>query len=103
MPISGLSRVCASIAGAVISVQLRRRRTRLVLLQNADDLFFCKCVLYSLTLSKGQSLLQMDYFNGARSNRIENTSLFGIRGKLGAQDDIDVLDAAKPIEMSRYY
>ena len=48
-------------------------------------------------------MLQMDYFNGARSNRIENTSLFGIRGKLGAQDDIDVLDAAKPIEMSRYY
>lgn len=54
-----------------------RDRARLVLLQNADDLFVCKTVgLHSLVLSMGQSLLKMDYFKGG--------NLIARRGAIGA-------------------
>jgi hypothetical protein len=46
----------AGIADAVLTAKLRDRRARLVLLQNADNLFVCEtAALHSLVLSIGQS------------------------------------------------
>ncbi|ERM01389.1 hypothetical protein Q644_21890 [Brucella intermedia 229E] len=47
----------------VPATKLRDRRARLVVLQNADDLFVCKTVAFhSLVLSMSQSLLQNGLF-----------------------------------------
>lgn len=59
----GFPFIDTGIADAVLATKLRDRRARLVLLQNADDLFVCKTVaLNSLVLSMGQSLLQNRLF-----------------------------------------
>ena len=51
------------IADAVLAVKLRGRRTRLLFLQNADNLFVCEAAaLHSLVLSMRQSLLQNGLF-----------------------------------------
>ncbi|OCJ51108.1 hypothetical protein A6U92_05585 [Agrobacterium rubi] len=62
---------------ARISAKLRDRRARLVLLQNADDLFVCKTVaLHSLVLSMGQSLLQNGLFQRGKVTSRSRASPF---------------------------
>lgn len=53
----------ACTADAVVAAKLRDRHARLVLLQNADNLFVRKAVaLHPLVLSMGQSLPQNGLF-----------------------------------------
>ena len=89
----GFPLIDAGIADAVLAAKLRDRRASLVLLQNADDLFFCKTIaLHSLVLSMGQSLLQNGLFQRGKVTTNEGRYAWA---RVGFQADNEFWFSAK--------